>query len=164
MKIRGAVAILTLFLAAVVLAGCVGRDGNSNGANISASNASATGDAARTNVEELALLVKVPYESEDIVWKEDAAKKRVIAVLRFSPADANQIVADAEKAGSATKVSLPAESWFPGELIAQSEMSGDGKLNGTAYPANGFFQAPYSNGMITRIEDTDYFVLDVTAN
>jgi len=160
MKISGADAILTLFLAVALLSACGGQSGNANGPTTTAN---ATTEAAKTNIEELSLLVKVPYETEDIVWKDDGANKRVIAVLRFAPIDADRIVADAQKFGAAANVSLAAESWFPGELIAQSEMSGDNKLNGIAYAANSFYQEPYSTGKITRINDTDYFVLDVSA-
>jgi hypothetical protein len=118
-------------------------------------------NAARTNVEELGLLVKVPYETEDIVWKEYTTKKRILAVLRFSPTNANKIVAEAGGMLEATGVAV--ESWFPDELIAQSEMSGDNALKGTAYPATAFYQQPYASGKIIRIEGTDYFILDLSA-
>lgn len=160
MKISGADAILTLFLAVALLSACGGQGGN---ANAPATPAKINTEAAKTNIEELSLLVKVPYETEDIVWKDDSVNKRVIAVLRFAPSDADQIVADAQQFGASSNVTLAAESWFPGELIAQSEMSGDGKLNGIAYSSNNFYQEPYSTGKITRINDTNYFVLDVTA-
>src|SRR5688500_2907773 len=133
MKISGADAILTLFLTVALLSGCGGQSGNVSSPTTPTSTST---EAAKTNIEELSLLVKVPYETEDIVWKDDGANKRVIAVLRFAPTDADQIVAEAQKFGPPSNVTLAAESWFPSELIAQSEMSGDGKLNGVAYAAN----------------------------
>ena len=120
-------------------------------------------NSAKTNVEELGLLVNVPYEAQDIVWKEDAAHKKVIAVLRFSPTDANKIVAEAEKMGAAENVSVAVEIWFPDELTAQSDMSGDSALKGVVYPANEFFQEPFTTGKITRIDGGDYFVLELAA-
>ncbi len=157
--------ILALFLCAVSFAACGGGETNNN-ARTTSNAANRTGEGltvAKTNVEELSLLVKVPYEAEDIVWKEYAAGKKVIAVLRFSPADANKVVANAEKYGGAENVNLPVETWFPGELIAQGEMSGDSALKGLGYNANDFYLAPYTIGKITRIEATDYFVLEVSA-
>jgi len=32
-----------------------------------------------------------------------------------------------------------------------------------SYPANAFYLEPYTDGRITRIENTDYFVLELTA-
>lgn len=166
MRILRAAVILALFLMVVSLPACGGS--GSNNANLAtagnrSSNAAANSNSAKTNIEELAMLVRVPYESEDIVWKEDQVNKKVIAVLRFSPVDAGKIVAEAEAFGTPARVNIPAETWFPGELIAQSEMSGDGVLKGLVYAANGFYQEPYSAGKITRIEGTDYFVLEVAA-
>jgi|CXWL01.1.fsa_nt_gi hypothetical protein len=120
--------------------------------------------APNTNVEELGLLVNVQFEVEDVVWKEDATKKTILAVLRFSPADAAKIVAQAETFGQPMPGAISPEQWFPSELIAQSEMSGDNVLKGQTYSADGFLQPPYSKGKLTRIESTDYFVLEAAAN
>lgn len=166
MKILPAGPILAFFLFVASFTACV--DGNNN------NNARATANAAnraaensndpRTNVEELSLLVTVPYEAEDIVWKEDAVSKKVTAVLRFSPGDANKIVVQAQRYGAPQNVSMAVETWFPSELIAQGEMSGDSALKGLAYNANDFYLAPYTIGTITRIEGSDYFVLEVSGS
>jgi hypothetical protein len=34
-------------------------------------------------------------------------------------------------------------------------------LKGAAYAANDFLQSPYNNGKLTRINDTNYFVLEL---
>jgi hypothetical protein len=149
-------------LFALLLQACCGT-GNANVDTPPAANAGDNNNIARTNVEELALLVNVPYEVEDIVWKPDPALKKVTAVLRFSPVDANKVVAEAEKVGAAENATLAIETWFPAELIAQGDMSGDNALRGLAYPANSFHQEPYTTGRITRIEGSDYFVLELVA-
>ena len=154
--------ILALFLIAVLLSACGGRTDKNTNVNVS-NNSSEMVNTAKTNVEELGLLVSVPYEPEDIAWKEDTANKKVIAVLRFSPADANKIVTEAEKTGAPENLSVAVETWFPDELTAQSDMSGDSALKGVAYPANAFFQEPYTSGKIIRIEGGDYFVLELSA-
>lgn len=123
-----------------------------------------TANTAKTNVEELELLVNIPYETDDVVWKEDAARKKVVAVLHFSKSDADKIVADGAAHQPPQHVRLPSESWYPAELIAQSEMSGGEEgLQGIAYAADGFFMEPYTSGRIVRITDTDYFVLQLAA-
>jgi hypothetical protein len=152
-------------LIGVVLSGCggYGRNTNENPVAKSTNAVAQNYDMPNTNVEELGLIVTVPFVAEDIVWKVDAARKKVIAVFRYPPEDANKIVAEAGKFGEPASVSIAVESWFPDELIAQSEMGGDSELKGTAYPANAFFQDPYTTGRITRIEGGDYFVLELFA-
>ncbi|MGH7783715.1 MAG: hypothetical protein ACREO5_07740, partial [Candidatus Binatia bacterium] len=83
--------------------------------------------------------------------------------LRFSPENSKKFIADAEKIKAPEKVALSTETWFPPELIAQGDLSGNDNLTGMAYAANAFFQPPYVNGRITHIEDSDYFVLEVSA-
>ena len=155
--------ILSLFLFAVTFTGCVGGGNNDNRPTITAGGGSAANaNVVKTNVEELGLLVRVAYAVEDVVWKENASKKTLIAVLRFSPADAEKVVTEATQFGSSQPNVISPETWFPDELIAQSEMSGDSVLKGQAYPANGFLQEPYSTGKVTRIEGTDYFVIEAS--
>ena len=157
--------ILALFFSTTILIACGNGAKNTNapGSSSLANSNSASANSARTNVEELGLLVNVPYETEDIVWKEDAARRKIIAVMRFSPADANKIVAEAETFAQPQNVEIAVETWFPDELTAQSETSGDSALKGLAYSANSFILEPYTNGRITRIEGGDYFVLELSA-
>lgn len=158
-------AILSLFAACAVLAGCVaGTDEKANSrppSGVGTGNENAA--APKTNVEELGLLVNVPYEAEDVVWKESLSTKKLVAVLLFSKETANRVVADAEARGRGQPATLSVETWFPEELIAQSEMSGDAAIRGTAYPANAFFSDRYKSGRITRVEGGEHFVLEVSA-
>jgi hypothetical protein len=156
--------ILALFLSVSLMSGCGDPADNANTNTAVNIAAAANANAARSNVEELSLLVNVPYNAEDIAWKHDVEKRTIIAVFRFSPEDADRAAADAEKFGQGQQVALEAESWFPDELIAQAEVSGDNSLKGTAYPANAFFLEPYNSGRITRIEGVDYFILELSAN
>jgi hypothetical protein len=157
--------IIALFFACTLFSAC-GGGANSNAANHAAaanSNAAANANIARTNAEELGLLVNMPYETEEIVWKEDQQRKKITAVMRFSPEDSKKIVADAEKIKAPEKVTIPTATWFPAELIAQGDMSGEDSVNGLAYSANAFLQEPYNQGRLVHVEDSDYFVLEVSA-
>lgn len=160
MKPLGSPAVLILFLS--FLAACGGPSANSN-SRAPSNRISRTDEAnsTKTNVEELGMLVRIPYETEDIVWKSYPSAKRIIAVLRFSPVNADKIVSEA--GGTPEGRSLQVETWFPDELIAQGEMSGDDALKGISYPATAFYQEPYTTGKITRVEGSDYFVLDLVA-
>lgn len=164
----GFVAILAFFLFAASFSGCGSSGGNLNAHNpaTSAGNAQENANTARTNAEELRLLVSVPFEvqDEDVVWKENATHKKLIAVFRFSKADGDKIVGEASARRAPENVTVSSETWFPPELIAQGEMSGDDSLRGTAYAADSFFQEPYTSGRIVRVQNTDYFILELAAN
>src|SRR4051794_30849527 len=161
MKILRAAAILSLIL--VLQLACSSSYSNSANSASSANQKADNSNSARSNVEELGVLVNMPYETEDVVWKDFPEQKKVLAVLRFSPGVANKFVAQAEKGRKPNKVTVSSESWVSPELIAQSDVSGDNSIKGTAYAANEFLQPPYNEGQITRINDTDYFVLEVYA-
>lgn len=165
MKIFRAVVILALFASVIAFSGCGPGNKNANMSAIATASNSTLENAnsAKTNVEELGLLINIPYDAEDIVWKEVVDQKRLIAVLRFSTEDANKVVADAIRREAPQNVTLSSETWFPAELIAQSEMSGDDSLNGLAFSADIFYQEPFTSGPIVRIEGTDYFVLYLSA-
>lgn len=150
-----------LFAISLVVAGCGGTE-TANRSNIPTANRSANANLPRTNAEELGLLIKLPYETEDIVWKERTMGGRsILAVLRFSTQNAEKIVSEAGAAQG--NRSLTVETWFPEELVAQSEMSGDNALKGTSFPATAFFQEPFTTGTVTRVEGTDYFILELSA-
>ncbi len=155
--------ILALFASLLLSTACGNRNNANTATNLAAKSPNDNSNAARTNSEELGLVINLPYDPEEVFWKEPPAAKRLIAVLKFSKADSDKLAADAVRGGTPQPITLQCENWFPAELIALSEMSGDADLKGTAYSANAFFQAPYNAGRITRIENTDYFVLDLSA-
>ena len=163
MKFAKALAILALFSCAALLSVCSGNANKQANSSSVANKPTENSNAARTNVEELGVIVNVLYEAEDVAWKEDAAHKKLIAVLRFSPADSAKLVAEAEKVRLVESANISSETWFPAELIAQGEASGEDVLKGQSYAANQFFQEPYTSGRIIRIEGTDYFVLELSA-
>lgn len=159
-QVRTAV-ILALFLAVFTSVGC-GPSANSNAVNTAANESSNNANVANANVEELRLLIAMPYEPEEAVWR-GTDQKKLIAVLRFSGTDADKLVEDAKKIRPPTSAKISSESWFPAELIAQGDISGDDTLKGATYAANNFFQPPFNDGKLTRIEGTDYFVLELSA-
>src|SRR4051812_7354953 len=155
--------ILALILSAVSLMGCGGGSADGNTSANANSQPAANSNTAKTNVEELGMLINVPYESDEVFWKDDPSRKKLVAVLKFPTGEANRLIGDAEKVRPPQKVSINPESWFPPELVAQSDMTGDDTLNGKSYAANAFFQDQYNEGRIVHIDDTDYFVLELTS-
>jgi hypothetical protein len=161
---------IAILLAIITLAGCSDQGAsNANAANSSATSAE-NADTPKDNVDEFEMLVRLPFAPEEVVWKEtalepaslpDAPTKRLIAVLRFTPDSATRLSDQAGKAKPAARESLDTEPWYPAELIAQAGTSGEGKLAGNTYPADEFLQPPYTQGKLTRIDNTDYFILEL---
>lgn len=149
--------------------------------NSSASNSNQTAGSAnefvpKDDVEELGKIIKLPIAPEEATYSENSLndknseprvpapnEKKIIAVLKFSTENANQISADAEKYKQPAPADVEAENWFPPELVAQSQISGDEVLKGVSYAADDFLQAPFNNGKLTRINNTNYFVLEMTS-
>jgi hypothetical protein len=147
---------------------------NSDQANQSPTTA-ANSNSVKDDVDELELTIKIPFHPEEAVWREETlgkagnervpgpTDKKLVAVLRFLKDDADKITAQAEKYKAAVPEIINTESWYPAELIAQSQTSGDKTLKGASYPADDFYNPPYTSGKITRIEGTDYFIVEIFA-
>lgn len=148
---------------------------NANSANRAASSeAAAEKNLSKDDVAELLTIVRLPEIPDEVVWREeDVAKKqgesgtpgltdrKLTAVLRYDSETAVKLVVWIEKNKAPEPAEISPSSWFPEELIAQSQISGNETLKGTVYGANDFTNAPYGNGKITRIENTNYFVLEL---
>lgn len=164
--------LFIIFLLALFLSACAGNDAaNANSANSNSSLNASTNAVQHDNVEELANIIKLNILPDEATYIEtnqanqnNAAgnEKKLVAVLKFSPENAAKVAAEAEKYKPAVPAEIGAENWFPAELVAQTQLTGNESLKGSTYAANDFFQSPYSNGKLTRITDTDYFILELT--
>jgi hypothetical protein len=129
---------------------------------------------AKDNETELKSLVNLPFEPEENVYQEDNNKlttdgtnkptpetnvRKLTAVFKFSKDDSDALIKMLEEKGNGFESKIEPESWFPAELIAKSQMSGDESIKGTGYDASVFYKSPFNKGSITKINDTDYFVL-----
>lgn len=179
-KIRAAFfTALTIFAALFAACSESSNVADSNASNRTANVADETRTAVSDDLSELATLVRLPEipvnpetadepetrDREEVVWQEietaNPKGKKLIAVLRYSPEITAQIVESAEKHRPAAPADVDAETWFPPELVAKSQETGDEALKGNSFSANDFLQPPYVNGRLTRINDTNYFVLEL---
>ena len=171
------------FLAFVIFlttfsASCSTQNSNLQNTNETAnSNQSAENtNSIKDNAEGLAMVIKLPFEPEDAVWREEKlgrqsensrvappslGERKLTAVLQFKAEDAEKIAIQAQTYKQPVPAEIGAENWFPAELIAQSQLSGDETLKGATYAANDFFQTPYLDGRITRVQDSNYFILEL---
>lgn len=175
--------IICVFGLSVLLAGACSRietanqNDNSAVSKNSAANEKNNAQLIKDDVEELGKIINLPFSPQEATWREDddaaspqqngenktSAPKNLTAVLKFAPEDAGRIAAQAEKYKPAAPAEIDPETWFPAELIAQSQLSGDETLKGALFSADDFFRAPYNKGNLTRINDTNYFVLELNA-
>ncbi len=122
--------------------------------------------------EKLDSLVRLPFEPIENVFREESvasasntgagatpAEKRLVVVLRFTPENTAKLIQKVSGNGTPFKTAVDAEPWFPAELIAKSGASGGEQLKGTGYNARDLGVAPWENGSLIKIDDTDYFVL-----
>jgi hypothetical protein len=157
-------AVLIILLAFEILPSCSSRNGNTNVANASVANASNTAQVGpKDNIDELGMLVRLPFVPEEVAWEEKPEQKKLTAVVRFSPENATKMAAELAKSGQASADTLTVESWYPNELIAQGELTGESTVKGQSYSAEPFLNPPYTKGKITRVENTDYFILQISS-
>lgn len=104
-------------------------------------------------------MILLPLIPEEVVWKEE--DKKLVVVMRFSQEDEKKLIDQVKVHRKPEEVEVSTEDWFPPELIAQTELSGDNTLKGISYSAKDFIQMPYKTGRIIKIENSSYFVLEL---
>jgi hypothetical protein len=136
---------------------------NTNATNKPASNVQTQKQIGETNddVDDLAEVIKLPLLPEDVTWQqfETQSGKKVIAVIRFTPEDTAAVLGQSP---AGEKAELAAERWFPQELIAQSDISGDQVLHGTVYAATIFYKDAFNKGRVIKLDGSDYFIVELT--
>ncbi len=157
-------ALIPIILISIFFTGCGGNAGDgANNANSAVSSVASNSNKANTNGEELGMLINFAWETEDLAWKKDEARKTLTAAFRLSPEDAKKFSDQLAAKGQGAPKEVSVEDWFPAELIAQGESRGGSSVPATAYPADDLYQPPYNQGTISRVEGTDYFVVEVHA-
>ncbi len=158
----------SILIQAILSTGCSSPQNSSNATNSGVNSNSNTATVpANDKDEELEAMIKMPYPSDETLWRDETGpdqKRKLTAVLKLSSEDAQKIEESSSKTAVPQAVEIEAESWFPPELVAKSQESGNETIKGKAYQANDFFQAPFTQGRISRIDGTNYFVLELYAN
>lgn len=154
--------ILTLVVVILATSNCSRSNQNSNN-SATGNTATASNSAPKDNIEEFADIVRLPFAPEEVSWKETSGGKGLTAIVRFSPENAAKMSTEAAKGGQPTAETITVESWYPAELIAQSELTGESTVSGQSYPAEPYLNPPFTKGKIIRVEGTDYFILQLSS-
>ena len=146
------------------------KDANSNNANQSENVNAKPPVTVKDNAEELSTIIKLPILPEEknderAEWREENINqkgKKLTAILKYNEANTAQVIALAEKHKPGESVEIGVEEWYPEELTAQTQLSGNESLKGVAYQANDFVNPPYNQGRLIRIDGSNFFVLELT--
>lgn len=162
--------ILSIIIGLMFFTSCSNQPPANSGNSAQNSNsANENTTASKDDTAELNSMVLLPFVPVETVFREENDKnkldqKKLVAVLKFTPEDANNLIAQAEKHRPAEAVQVGTEDWFPAELVAQTQLSGDEMLKGKAYGANDFLQMPYKTGKLIKVDNSDFFILEVSTN
>ena len=154
---------LVLATAIQIVSSCSAPSENSNVNSSAANSVNVDRPGPKDNVEELGMLVHLPVVPDEVAWEENPEQKKLTAVMRFSPENAAKMAAEISKNGPPTPEKVSVESWFPNELLAQGELTGESVVKGHSYTAEPYLNPPYTKGKITQIESTDYFILQISS-
>jgi hypothetical protein len=146
------------------------ENANANNANQNVNANAKNKISAKDNADELSALIKLPIVPDDklderVDWREDTVHqkgKRLTAVLKYNEENTAQIVALAEKHKPAAPVQVGVEEWYPEELTAQTQLSGNESLKGLAFDARDFYNSPYTRGRLIKIAESNFFILELT--
>lgn len=161
-----------IIITGLFIASCADQNPENVNMNSSPTNANLNTNQVKDDVAELLLVIRLPEVPTEAVWREETlgnasnrapgpTDRKLTAVLKYDDATAAKLLSLIEKHKKPESTEIGAENWFPEELVAQSQVSGNEMLKGTTYGANDFLNMPYGNGKITRIENTNYFVLEL---
>ena len=138
---------------------------------------SATPESAPTpsqSVEELARFVNLPLRPASVVWQRKVMGGNHVsdipgptdwmltAVLLYNAEDADKVAAAASKIELGVPDQLEAQTWFPAELLQLAAPDAEPKMLAVQrFRPDDYRRAPLLNGSLTRVNKTNYFVLNL---
>lgn len=133
-----------------------------------------TKNEINTNIDELAKNVNLPVRPSEAVWKKKTMDNEsgavpgpndyyLTAVLKYTDADIEKLKdATGQNKDEVSKGIIELEQWFPEEIKKLAkDIDGEKLLPGEKYDAEKFMRSPFRNGTLSRIEDSNYFVLNL---
>lgn len=141
--------------------------------NADLANVNSNANVAEDDLLKLKDIINLPFEPEFNDYRQEPlvesvssnrvpgpTDKKLTVVLKFSAKDTEKLMTELKKSKKPPfETETEAEDWFPAELIAKRETSGDGTLKGVGYSSEKFTKTPFNTGTLIYIKDTDYFVL-----
>jgi hypothetical protein len=158
---------LTAFLICSFIAlSCSSAGSDNSVSNSSVNNADVANSASapRDSVDDLSMMINLPIEPEEATWKDpQPGENKLTAVLLFSNEDAAKFSSHLAAQGQPKPDTISIEDWFPPEVRSQGDLGGEMTLKGDAYPAGDLLQPPYTEGKVSRVANSNFFVVQLTA-
>lgn len=152
--------ILALIACVALVMSCSSAPtGNNGNSRTNTGNVASSTPPVKDDVEELETLIVMPFEPEEASWRNEAGT--LTAVIRFTAEDSKKLLSKLADLGGGKPASVALEDWFPSELEAKAEISGDKTIEGTSYPATDFLQPPFITGSVVSVPETNLFVLEL---
>lgn len=130
-----------------------------------------TSSAPSTDIAGLSQLVTLPVPPLAATWQSTRvgddnfgpSDLQLLAVLRFSPQNADKVVALARKREAPRKGELEVQPWFPVALKQNAKRGAQGQLvvRGQRLNADDFAHLSLRNGFAFRVEGTNVIVLSL---
>ncbi|MGH9949899.1 MAG: hypothetical protein ACRD6X_22250 [Pyrinomonadaceae bacterium] len=163
---------LVVIFGSIFISSCSSnRNSNDNiqsapNANSNIGNSTDPTKTTNDNIEELRTIIIVPFEPDEVVWrvfKGTGSEDRLVAVFRLMKNDAESFSSKVS-ANVADVAAVSVEDWFPAELKAMGETTGESNISCSVLPAAEFVQEPYSNGTVYVVPDSGYIVVELRTN
>lgn len=136
-----------------------------------------TASPLHTDIAGLAKIIALPRQPVAVTWQQTQlgdgvmgpSDLRLLAVLQFAPADADQIEVSARKHGAAQgwqTGELEAPDWFPAPVRKAAVGGANGKsiLRGQKWNPDDFGKMSLTHGFVMRVGKTNFFVLSLLTN
>jgi hypothetical protein len=130
----------------------------------------------KTDLEGLEKQINLPVRPSEVKWTAEffdnskgiipgPSDYRLTALLKYDDTDIAELIKKLSTEISDTSLgNTDVKLWFP-ENVKKEAKTIDGRtyLEGAKYSPTAFFRAPYQNGNVTRVGDTNYFVLNLSS-
>jgi hypothetical protein len=148
--------------------------GNRSNASRNMNESNAKTPEISTDIEGLEKQIKLPVRPAEVKWTAETfdnsqgavpgpSDYRLTALLKYDDKGAAELVDKLAAQISDTSLgNADLKPWFPDEVKKQATTRDDRKyLEGAKYSPEAFFHAPYQNGNLIRVGQTNYFVLNL---
>jgi len=128
----------------------------------------------KTSVEELEKQINLPVRPSEVKWTAEFFDNsrgavpgpndyKLTALLKYDEKSAAELIKKLDTEIMEQSLgNADVQAWFPEEVKNTAKTIDNRKfLEGAKYSPKAFFRAPYQNGELIRVGETNYFVLNL---
>lgn len=122
------------------------------------------------DIEKLAEAINLKFKPSEAVWHAKTlgnpdnrvpgpTDHQLIAVMKFNADDEQKFVESLKKDPEMKIGNTDIKEWFPDDLKALKNE--ENKIIGEKFSADDFLRPPYSNGLLLKVKDSNYYILNI---